>query len=147
VRGDPLATDQSQPTSHRTSPFTTSQTRTSHFTPACQGSLALFALSPCCKSNRGFMQWSCPSVCLLPTRTDGDGDFHVSHLGRTNMFSVSVAFASIGGTICVLPKTRPCAGCTNPACWPCWKDLHPTTRVRSVAGKHFELSTKYLLKV
>jgi len=30
VRGDPLATDQSQPTSH----FTTSQTRTSHFTPA-----------------------------------------------------------------------------------------------------------------
>jgi len=30
MRGDPLATDQSQPTSH----FTTSQTRTSHFTPA-----------------------------------------------------------------------------------------------------------------
>jgi len=34
VRGDLLATDQSQPTSHHTSHFTTSQTRTSHFTPA-----------------------------------------------------------------------------------------------------------------
>ena len=36
VRGDPLATDQSQPTPHRTPHFTTSQTRTSHFTTAQQ---------------------------------------------------------------------------------------------------------------
>jgi len=33
VRGDPLATNQSQPTSHHTSHLTTSQTRTSHFSP------------------------------------------------------------------------------------------------------------------
>ena len=69
MRGDPLATDQSQPTSHHTSHFTTSQTRTSHFTP-----------TPVRTTCRPFMLWTVRIMNLPKSLTFvPDDPWHVTH--------------------------------------------------------------------